>query len=466
MTVAEDFVAWAWALRLDDVPEPVRESALLHLLDGLGTALAARRLHTADFAIAVARAGGGPGEATVLGERDSMAAPWAALANGVLLHALDYDDTHTEGLVHATAVTLPAALAVSQEYQRSGAEMLVAAVAGYELVARLGAAAHHGFHSRGFHATSVCGTFAAALISAKLSGLSQAEAVTALGIAGSQASGSMEFLATGSSTKQLHPGWASMAGVVAARLAAAGASGPDSILEGERGLFALFTDLDVDPSQVLQGLGSTWETERIAIKPYPACHLLHKTLDAAARVDLPPGDGEAPSTNQIAEIVVQVAPDSVPIVCEPAESKRVPRSTYEAKFSVQWSVAAMLVDRAVGTSTYEVDRLSRPELLALSNRVRYEVREFAGPPADAPGDIEVVLRDGTHLTGHVPPGPRETRSARDSVLAKFTANAGGAKDVGEEMRDTVLNLAACPDVSVLPVLAADIAESWKAEGDR
>jgi 2-methylcitrate dehydratase PrpD len=466
MTIAEEFVGWAWELELADLPAAVRESASLHLLDGVGTALAARRLHAADYAVAVGRAGGGPAEATIIGERLRVGAPWAALANGVLVHALDYDDTHTRGLIHASAVTLPAALAVSQEYQRSGAELLVAAVIGYEIAARLAAAAPHGFHARGFHATSVCGTFAAALISAKLSGLSQDQAVGALGIAGSQSSGSMEFLATGSSTKQVHPGWASLAGIVAARLAAAGASGPATIVEGERGLFALFTDQDVDAAAATKGLGSTWETEQITVKPYPACHLLHNTLDAARQVALPSTPSGEAEIEQILEVIVQVAPDSVAIVCEPAAAKQVPRSSYEAKFSVQWSVAAMLADGAANTSTYDAARLARPGLVALSRRVRYQVRAYAGPAANAPGDVEVVLRDGTRLTGHTPPGSRQTRSDREPVLAKFAANVGGVPEIAADLGAAVLDLPACQDISAITRLAADLAESWKPRGLR
>ncbi len=453
MTIAEDFISWAWSLELDTVPEAVRESAALHVLDGLGTALAARRLGVIDYAVDVGRSGGGPPEATILGDLQGVAAPWAAFANGVLLHALDYDDTHTEGLVHSTAVTLPAALAAGEAQHRSGAEMLLAMVAGYELVARLAQAAPHGFHARGFHATSVCGTFAAALVASRLGGLTERAAVAALGIAGSQAAGSLEFLSTGSSTKQLHPGWASMAGIVAARLGGAGATGPSSIIEGDRGLYRLFTDMETKPTKVVTGLGSHWETERIAIKPYPACHLLQKTLDATASLG-------SVDVENVSEVVVRVPADSVPIVCEPVRAKREPRSSYEAKFSMQWAVAAMMVDGSVDIATFEESQLVRPELLDLTRRVRYEVHEYAGPAADAPGDVRVMLVDGTTQVGRAAPGPRRTRSMRAAVLDKFHANAGGDEAARQRLADSVLDLPCCRDVAELPRLAAALAGSW------
>lgn len=439
MTVAQDFVTWAWDLDVETIPDTVLDAAGLHLLDGLGAALAGRRSGVTDFAVAVGQAGGGPAEATILGDRDRVAAPWAAFTNGVLMHALDYDDTHTGGLVHATAVTLPTALAVGEQYRRSGAEVLVAAVTGYELVARLSLAAPHGFHTRGFHATSVCGTFTSALIAARLGGADRSAAVAALGIAGSQAAGSMEFLSTGSSTKQLHPGWASMAGIVAARLGAAGASGPASVIEGDYGLYRLFTDLEVNPAAILDGLGTTWETERISIKPYPACHLIHSTLDAAGTLGRLNG-------SEIAEVEVTLPADSVPIVAEPSAAKIVPRSPYEAKFSAQWSVAAMLLDGAVNVATYHPSWLARPELLDLSARVRYEVSGFDGPVADAPGEVRVVLADGTRVIGRAGGGPRDSSSIRGSVLDKFHVNAGGDPEVRARLAGKVLELPSCGTV--------------------
>ncbi|MCA1713563.1 MAG: MmgE/PrpD family protein, partial [Actinobacteria bacterium] len=308
MTIATTLVDWAWPLSADAVPAAVRHAACRHLLDGLGTAVAAQRTAAAPAATAVAASFTAPQEATIIATRTRVPAPAAALANGTAVHALDYDDTHAGGLVHATAAVLPATFAVAEATGASGADALTTAIAGYETVTRLAAAAPHGFHARGFHATSVCGVFAAALVAARLSGLTRQEGVAALGIAGSQAAGSLEFLATGASTKQLHPGLAGAAGILAARLAAAGASAPTSILEGSRGLYAAYTDGAADLDGIARGLGADWQTTRITIKPYPACQLSHASLDALR--ELAPKIGDP---SEVAAIVVDVPTESVAI---------------------------------------------------------------------------------------------------------------------------------------------------------
>lgn len=409
MSVSADLVDWALALRADDLPAEVADAARRHLLDGLGTAVAASRRGLAIPAVTVAAGLGGPSEATLLGRGTKVSAPAAALATGTLVHALDFDDTHAGGLVHATAVVLPAVLAVGEQVDASPDEALVAAVVGLETVCRLAAAAPHAFHGRGLHATAVCGVLATALVTARLLRLDHRTAVDALGIAGSQAGGLLEFLATGSSTKQLHPGLASHAGILAARLAAAGADGPASVLEGERGLYAALADGRADPALVTAGLGLRWETTRITLKPYPACQVMHAALDAGSQVlPLDPA--------RVREVAVEVHPDSAAIVCGPGKAD--PRTPYDAKFSLPWSLAAMLVDGAVGVDTYAPASLAREEVAALARRVRVVEVPDTRVAADAPSRVTVTATDGTTRTARV------ERSAGAALDAKLAANVG------------------------------------------
>ncbi len=399
-TATQTLADWALGLSLDDVPIPVIEAVSRHLLDGLGTALAAARLEAAVPAVTVAAGLGGPAEATVIGQAGKVGAPAAALANGTLVHALDFDDTHAGGLVHATSAVLPTLLAVGEEVGASGEECLLAAVAGYEAVCRIAGAAPHAFHARGLHATSVAGVFASALVAARLMGLDHKTTVDALGIAGSQAAGLLEFLATGSSTKQLHPGLAGQSGIIAARLAEAGADGPASVLEGERGLYAALADARPGAAAVTQGLGERWEATQITIKPYPSCQLMHAALDAVRAVlaDLPGSVGPT----DIASVAVDIHPDSADIVCLPRRDKVAPRTVYDAKFSLPWSVAALVIDGAVDLNTYVEDDLGRQDLLDLAQRVEVRVVHFPGVAADAPGRAEITLADGRVLGGGVP----------------------------------------------------------------
>lgn len=421
LSLAGGLAAWAQDLQLSDVPPEVRQAVGRHLLDGVGCVLGAVRLGAAAPALAVARSLPSPPEAPVLGTGEWLSAPAAALATGVLVHALDFDDTHAGGLVHATASVLPVLVAVGTQLDVDGPTALLAAAVGYETVCRLGAAAPHAFHTRGVHATAAVGVVAAALTAARLAGLSPPTTVDAVGIAASSAGGLLEFLHTGASTKQLHPGSAGLAGVLAARLAAAGASGPTTALEGEYGLYRALAGRAVDPATVLAGLGATWESTRITVKPYPACQLLHAAVDAALAV--------APrlaSPALVRRVVVELPPDAVPIVAEPASAKAAPRTPYEAKFSVAWSVAAALADGQVGLDSYHPRTLARQDLRALARLVEHHVAPFPGPAADAPGRVEVHTTAGEILVGTVARsrgGPGAALSDGE-LLAKAAASAG------------------------------------------
>ena len=455
MTISREFTEWAWALHPEAVPPEVRRRTAIHVLDGLGVALAAARLGAAPYAIPVAASLGTANESTVLGSSARASAAGAALANGLLMHCLDFDDTHTAGLVHATAVTLPAALAVGERDSVSGAQFLTAVVAGYELVGRISKAAPHGFHSKGFHATSVCGTFSSALVAALLSGLSVDEAVNALGVAGSQSAGNLEFLGSGASTKQIHPGWASLAGVIAADLAARGASGPETIFEGGHGLYALYSAVEPDLRSITDDLGSSWEALGIEAKQYPACHLMHRNLDVAQELR------EQVRLEDVCEIVVTVPQDSIPIIAAPDEFKKAPRSAYEAKFSVQWSVAAMLVDGVVNVDTYDSQRISRSDVGRVSQLVRYLPSTGNVPAAEAPGEISIRLADGSEVSlrsNALTSADGPTGEA--GVLSKFRSNAGASTDATEELIDAVLDLPNAPHLSrVISALDA-VALKW------
>lgn len=411
-----------WALGVTDVPAEVRRAALRHLLDGFGTSLGGLHSGGAAPALEVARGLGGPEEATILGSTTKVSAPAAALANGTLVHTLDFDDTHAGGLIHATAVVLPAAFAVGEQVDASGEDVLLAAVVGYEASCRIAAAAPHGFHARGLHATMVAGVFSSALIAARLTGLTVEQTTHALGIAGSQAGGLLAFLGTGASTKQLHPGFASQSGIIAARLAAAGATGPETVFDGPHGVFDALAAGTANPASIVEGLGERWETTRIGIKPYAACQLSHATLDALrdARQHADFGVGD------IESITAQVHPDSASVVCDTSRDLTRPASPYAAKFSLPWSAAALLVDGDMTLATFDLDSIARPDVTALAARVAVELAPTGGVAADAPGSVRIILRDGRVVDGAVARsagGPDNPLSDAD-LQAKFTGNVG------------------------------------------
>jgi 2-methylcitrate dehydratase PrpD len=454
VTATQGLARWAHALALEDIPPAVQAAAVRHLLDGLGTTLAAVRAGLGAPALTVALGLGGPFEATVLGTDEQVSAPAAALVNGARLHALDFDDTHAGGLSHATAAVLPAAFAVGQKHHRGGAAIRRAAVAGYETVTRVTGASPHGFHARGLHATQIGAVFSSALVTGLLGESGADVLVNAMGIAGSAAGGLLEFLNAGSSNKQLHPGMAAMNGIIAARLAAAGASGPAAVLEGDKGLFAAMSARPADIASITGGLGSRWETVSIGIKPYPACQLLHNALDAARSVL---ADVDDPSA--ITRIVSDTHPDSMPTVGEPRSIKISPRSEYDARFSVQWCLAAMLLDGAVTVDSFTAASIARPEVAALAGRVELHVVTDAEHAAHAPGRVEIRFADGRLLVGAVP-ASRGTAAAPmtdDDVIDKFIANCGGSASA-PALAELVLDLASLPDLDAVAKVAADVAK--------
>jgi 2-methylcitrate dehydratase PrpD len=401
------------------IPAEVARAAKLHLLDALGCGIAASALGVATHARAAAHEAA-PG-ATVIGAAARATAPDAALANGALCHGLDFDDTHPGSICHISAVVGPATLAAAEEAGADGPSALAALVAGNEVVARIGMLASPSYMTRGFHPTSVCGVFGAVAAAARVRGLSVAVAAHALGIAGSQASGLFEYLADGSATKQLHPGWAAHAGLYAARLAEHGATGPETVLEGRFGLLPAYFGQDVTGVELALPPQGVWETPKIAFKPYPACHFVHSCVDAAAAL----ARERALAADDVARIDVWAPAPGLPLVLEPREAKIAPRTPYDAKFSLQYSVAAMLVHGEVGVATYTPDAIRDPRVLEVAARVHHEARAFASYPEAFPGAVRLTLADGRVLEREVPyqrGGPNNPMDD-DEVLAKFRANA-------------------------------------------
>lgn len=422
-TAAQRLAAFAVSLRYEEIPPAVVREAKLHLLDALGCGLAAHALGVAvEGRQAMVEAGGEP-QATVIGWEGRLPAAAAAFANAMLCHGLDFDDTHAASVSHVSCVTCPATLAAGEAAAASGRDTLAALVAANEIVARIGMAAPGAFHARGFHPTAVCGVFGAAAAAARLGGLDPGRAASALGIAGSLASGIFAYLEDGTPTKPVHPAWAAHGGLLAARLAALGAEGPPSVLEARFGLYHAFlggAPGEVDIHQQVADLGERWETLRIAYKPYPACHFMHGALgaaeEAAAGVD----------PDQVEEVVVTVPAEGVPLVLEPVDQKAAPRSEYEGKFSLQYSLAAMIVHGRVGIATYAPEALQDPRVLALARRVRYETRHYDTYPQAFPGGVRLRLRDGRTLQADHPwqLGSPDNPMSEDAVRAKFRDNAG------------------------------------------
>ena len=329
--VSQQLAEFTSGLRFDRLPPAVVEAAKLHALDALGCGLAAHALDAAPWVGAAAREEAVSGPVTAIGMSDGLPAGEAALVNGTLCHALDYDDTHPDAVTHVSAAVVPAALAAAEQHGADGRDVLCALVAGSETSVRIGMAGGGKFHARGLHPTGVCGVFGATAAAARLRGLDAEHTAHALGIAASMASGLLEFLADGSKTKPLHPGWAAHAGLAAARLAAHGATGPATALEGRRGFFGAYLHGEaVDAAAFVEDLGTRWRTPEIAFKPYPACHYTHAPLDALAALVLQEGI----TADDVESLVAISDRTGSELVLLPLADKLHPRTPYDAKFSL------------------------------------------------------------------------------------------------------------------------------------
>lgn len=439
-TPAYNIARFTAALRYEDIPAAVRERARIQILDGLGVGFASNAYPFAEKAVAGLRALGGEGDCTVLGRRERLAVRDAALANGILIHGLDFDDTHLASIVHATAASLPCALSLAEALDLHGRDLLTAYVAGMEVAIRLGAAVKGGFHHAGFHATGIVSHFSAAIVAGKLLRLTEDQLVSAQGIAASSASGVQVFLEEGAWTKRFHPGWGAVAGITAAHLARSGFVGPSRPYEGKFGLFETHLHdraATVDLARLGTGLGTQWELSDTAIKPYPVCHFIHGAADAAIALQ-----AELPSPQSIARIRVLLPEPTLPIVAEPAADKRRPQTDYAAKFSAPFVIGTCLVHGRFGLAELEPEALKDPAVLALCERTDCASDPDTAFPAYFSGGVELELSDGRRLSRHVRvnSGAGERALTVDEASRKFAAAAGMvlSADQASRARDAIL----------------------------
>jgi len=443
-TIAAALAAFAGNLRLEAIPEPVRERAKYLMLDAVGIAHASTNYAFARSALAAAsELSAGAGDMPVIALPARLQLRDAMLLNGILVHGLDYDDTHVAGVIHATASCFPCALGVAVHAGLTGSELLAAYIVGVEAGTRLGAVAKGGFHQVGFHPTGLVGAFAATLVAGRLLGLDAQQFAMAQGIALSAASGSLEFLNDGAWTKRMHPGWAGVAGLTAATLARHGFVGPREAYEGRFGLYASHLGSyaeDMDLALATAGLGEIWELVQVAVKPMPACHFTHACADAAAilraRHGLKPAD--------IRSVRALVPQEVVKTVCEPVAGKKRPQNSYDAQFSIPYIVATGLLHGNFGLAHLEDAALGDAEVLALAQRVEYEVDPAAPFPKYYSGEVIVTTRDGRELRQReeINRGAADRPISNEEIAQKFMDNAGLVlpRERAAQIRDLVLGM--------------------------
>jgi 2-methylcitrate dehydratase PrpD len=438
------------------IPAPVIERAKLHILDALGLGLASSVQKFGISALEGVAAMGEGGQCSVIGRAEHLSLRDAALVNAILVHGLDFDDTHLASIIHPTCTALPAALALGEKLGSSGEQLLAAFLAGAETGIRLGLVVDGGFHHAGFHATGIVSHFASAVTAGCLLGLDEERITGAQGIAGSTASGIQVFLEEGAWTKRFHPGWGAVAGITAAYLARSGFKGPMRVYEGKFGL--LDTHLQEHSGEaklaaITEGLGEEWRFGETALKPYPVCHFIHGCMDAA--IELHAEIGEA----GIEAVEATLPEPTLHIVAEPAEAKQNAATDYEAKFSAQFVIAHCLLNASFGLPDLLPEALANPQTRALARKVKCHADPDTAFPEYFSGGVSVTLADGRTLTRHVRvnSGAGERAMTRGAVADKFMASASLAIPEARagQICDAVLELENCDARSLAALLRFD-----------
>jgi 2-methylcitrate dehydratase PrpD len=289
---------------------------------------------------------------------------------------------------------------------------------------RVGLTVPGAFHARHFHPTAITASFAAAAAAARIRKLSEDRLVQAFGICGSQAAGIIEYLADGTWTKRLHPGWNAHAGMIATLLAETGFTGPETVLEGAHGLYAAFAGRhDAGRlEELLATLGGAWELAELTFKPYPCGSIAQPYMDCAMRLrtqhQIAPGD--------IRAITCRTAAGPLPRLWEPLTSKHAPPNGYAAKFSLPYLVAVIMVKGRAGLAEFEDRAVRDADVLAVTRRVTYVIDPAIDYPRQFVGDVEITLADGRVLRERQdrPRGGPDAPLAREELAAKFRGNAG------------------------------------------
>lgn len=415
---------WYLALALRDLPADIIERSKLHVLDILGLSLAgAARESGRSVRAAMLNLGGG-GDCHILGFGDKTHALFAAIANGTMAHAMEFDDTHNESILHVANSVITTALALGEQQSLSGERALVAIAGGNEVACRLGVVAPGALHHVGYHATGVIGTLSATYTASRLLGLSLEQTRNAVGIAGSQAAGIMECWSDGTWSKFLHPGLAAHNGIIAANLAKTGFTGPATVLEGRFGLYHSHIqdkDRQFDFARMCGQLGDRWESRDISFKPYPTAHFIHSFLDAALHLVRNAGL----KASDVKSIMCPIAQHMIPIVCEPVHEKIKPATDWHGRVSLQYSVAEAIHHGRLDGRGYEPASLQDPAILELAAKVGYRLDTNAPGRNQFKGWVIVETHDGRTLerVEMFNRGSSTLPMSADDIKEKFRDNA-------------------------------------------
>jgi 2-methylcitrate dehydratase PrpD len=392
----------------------------------------------------------------VIGTRLTAEASHAALANGVAAHAPELDDVVNAASLHPGVCVMPAALSAGYLTNASGKDLIAAITAGYEVMVKLGVALDPAAHyAQGFHPTGTCGVFGAAAAAGKLVKLEQAQMVHALGIAGSQAAGLLEFLSDGSYTKRFHAGWAAHSGLIAALLALEGFTGPATVIEGKFGFLKAYSPAS-EPAKIFTGWCAPHEVMRTSIKPHACCRYKQGPIDCILKLVRDNGL----TVEAIEKVTVSILKAGFALVAEPRELKARPKTIVDAQFSMPFGGAVAILKGNAFLDEYCLENIQSPEVRQLMQRFEcvHDPEIEAEFPRKWPAKVEIRTKAGQRFTARLdfPKGDPENPLSWDELIDKFHRLTAGVfpKNQRQRLIAHVRNLEDAPAVSDVLRLAA------------
>jgi 2-methylcitrate dehydratase PrpD len=447
--------------QLDDIPADVQHLGKRAILDTVGVSLAAAKDEAVAILAETLAGREGNSAATVIGRSHRTDALSAALINGVLAHALDFDDVNDSCMGHPSAPLVPAVLALGEELGASGAQVLEAFLIGFELECKLGLAIGNAHYAKGWHATATTGTMAAAAACAKLLGLDRERIGMALGIAASSSAGMR--INFGTMTKPFHVGQAARGGLMAALLASNGFTATADILDHPIDYTRVFADKgEADASRIVGTLGSPWDiaSPGLVVKKYPCCNSTHRTIDATLSLV----SEHSPSPSEIESVVISMPPgEDIPLIYSRASTG------LEGKFSMQYCIASAILDSRVDLNTFDQTSVDRPEVQRLTGLVKLEYDDTQDPVVVNAGghvDVTINMSAGSSVTTRIEQagGTPEYPLSDEELNQKFTSCASRTLNSSQvdQALSQVYALQDMPDIGELmstiaaPVMAPSV----------
>lgn len=418
MNETQNISEHVYSTSFNKIPDRILELAKHYILDLIGCTIFGTKTPWGKIIIDFALSNSGNGNSTILGVDGEKCGPlMAALANGTCAHGFELDDVHSPSISHPGAVVIPAVLALGEANNVPGKNIIESVVVGYEVMGRIGSAIASNHLAKGFHPTGTFGVFGAAAACSKLLGLSPDEIQNALGIAGSSASGIVQFSITGSMVKRIHAGNAAEQGMKSALLAQRGFTGPREILEGKYGFCKVFNDIDgkIDWGKMVENLGIKYKIEEINVKPSPACNILHAVVDCIKLIAVE----RKISADQVDEIMVS---GNNNLIHE--HNTYEPDSILSAQYSLPFTVGLTILGKIDDPNVYLNESiLKNKEILKIATKVRTKLdkdiqKDF---PNKFGAKVSILFKDGEAIEKMVsnPKGSNDNPLSEEELEIKF-----------------------------------------------